>query len=298
MRGPAATASQEGGDLKLVRVRTEDGPRMGVLDTDEAVRLLPDHGSTAVVERALAAGGLARLSTNGARPLAAGDAVRLSPLSDPRKIVAIGLNYREHADEATMDRPAEPVIFAKFPSSIIGPGDHIVWRADLTSAVDYEAELAVIIGKPARRVSVERALDHVFGYSCLNDVSARDLQFGDGGQWVRAKSIDSFCPIGPWIVTADEIDDPQALPIRCVVAGEVLQDGSTADMIFSVAELISRLSHSFTLEPGDVIATGTPSGVGWFRTPRRMLRAGDEVVVEIGGIGTLSNPVAIEERPS
>jgi 2-keto-4-pentenoate hydratase/2-oxohepta-3-ene-1,7-dioic acid hydratase in catechol pathway len=279
--------------LKLVRVQTDAGPFMGVLDGDDRVTLLPDRESTAVVSRALAAGGLAPLAANGTtRPLA-GEPVWMAPLSDPRKIVAIGLNYRDHANESSMVTPAEPVIFAKFPSSIVGPGARIVWHADLTSAVDYEAELAVIIGKPARRVSVERALDHVFGYTCLNDVSARDLQFGDGGQWVRAKSIDSFCPIGPWIVTADEISDPQALPIRCIVAGEVLQDGTTADMIFSVAELISRLSHSFTLETGDVIATGTPSGVGWFRSPRRMLKAGDEVIVEIGGVGTLSNPVEI-----
>ena len=196
-----------------------------------------------------------------------------------------------------MATPREPLVFAKFPSSIVGPNDAIAWDRGLTDAVDYEAELAVLIGRSAWRVPVERALDHVFGYSCLDDVSARDLQFADG-QWVRAKSLDTFCPIGPWIVTADEVADSQALGIRCIVGGEALQDGTTADMIFSVAELIGRLSHAFRLEPGDVIATGTPSGVGWFREPRRMLQDGDEVIVEIDGIGRLRNPVEVTGTPA
>lgn len=224
--------------------------------------------------------------------------VRLGPpIRDPGKIVAVGLNYRDHAAEGQLEVPAEPVVFAKFPSSIVGPDDEIQWDRGLTDAVDYEAELAVVIGRRARDVSVTSALDHVFGYTCLNDVSARDLQFGDG-QWVRGKSLDTFCPLGPWIVTADEIPDPQALRISCALSGEVVQEASTGDMLFSVAELVSRLSASFTLEPGDIVATGTPSGVGWFRDPRRLLREGDEVVVSIEMIGELRNPVASPFRSS
>jgi 5-carboxymethyl-2-hydroxymuconate isomerase len=212
----------------------------------------------------------------------------IAPLQ-PGKIVAIGRNYREHAAEEGVDPPAAPLIFAKLPSSVVGPGDEIRWDPGLTAQVDYEAELAVVIGRRTRRVTLEAALDHVFGYTCLNDVSARDLQFGDG-QWVRGKSLDTFCPIGPVIVTADEIPDPQALAIRATVNGEVLQDASTAQMYFGVAELISYCSLAFTLEPGDVIATGTPSGVGVFRKPPRFLGDGDRVVVEIERIGRLENP--------
>jgi len=220
--------------------------------------------------------------------------VRLTtPLRRPGKVVAVGLNYADHAEEGNVALPAEPLLFTKFQSSIIGPGELITWDPALTNAVDYEAELAVVIGRQARNVSLEAALDHVFGYTCLNDVSARDLQFGDG-QWVRGKSLDTFCPVGPWIVTADEIADPQALIIECEVSGEVLQSASTADMIFGVAELVSRISHSFTLEVGDLIATGTPPGVGYFREPQRLLRNGDEVVVRIQGVGELRNPVRLD----
>lgn len=221
----------------------------------------------------------------------------LAPLTRPGKIVAIGLNYASHATEGSVELPKEPLVFAKFASAIVGPDEPITWDPALSDAVDYEAELAVVIGRRARNVTIETALDHVFGYTCLNDISARDLQFADG-QWVRSKSLDTFCPIGPWIVTADEIEDPQALRIECEVSGQVLQSGTTADMVFSVAELIARLSAAFTLEPGDVIATGTPPGVGWFRVPRRMLRDGDDVVVRIGHIGELRNPVRAAGTPS
>jgi 2-keto-4-pentenoate hydratase/2-oxohepta-3-ene-1,7-dioic acid hydratase in catechol pathway len=225
------------------------------------------------------------------------DAIVIAPLPDPGKIVAVGLNYVDHAAEAAMTLPAEPLVFAKFPSSIVGPGDAIAFDRGLTDGVDFEAELGVVIGRPARNVRTEDALGHVFGYTCLDDVTARDLQFGDS-QWVRGKSLDTFCPIGPWIVTADEIPDPQALAISCTLSGQVFQSSTTADMIFGVAELISRLSRSFTLEPGDLIATGTPPGVGWFRTPRRVLRDGDEVVVAIEGIGELRNPVRTTGTPA
>lgn len=217
----------------------------------------------------------------------------LSPVRDPQKILAIGLNYADHARESGQDPPKAPVVFAKMPNSIIGPGEAIRWRSQDSRQVDYEAELAVVIGRRAQQISAEEALSFVFGYTCCNDVSARDAQFADG-QWVRGKSFDTFCPIGPWIVTADEISDPQALPIRCLVDGRVLQDSTTAEMIFGVAELVSYISQTVTLEPGDVIATGTPFGVGFARKPPIFLENGNLVQVEIDGIGTLPNPVIVE----
>lgn len=206
----------------------------------------------------------------------------------PGKIVAVGLNYRAHAEEVGAAAPERPLLFAKFSSSVLAHGADIRWDPALTGQVDYEAELGVVIGRRARNVDPAGALDHVLGYTCINDVSARDLQAADG-QWVRAKSLDTFCPIGPVLVTTDEIPDPQALAISCAVNGEVLQQASTGDMFFSVRELIAFCSRSFTLEPGDVIATGTPSGIGLTRTPPRFLGDGDEVVVTIEGIGSLVN---------
>jgi 2-keto-4-pentenoate hydratase/2-oxohepta-3-ene-1,7-dioic acid hydratase in catechol pathway len=203
-------------------------------------------------------------------------------------VVAIGRNYREHTNEEGADPPTAPLIFAKWPSAVVGPDAEIRWDPALTTQVDYEAELAVVIGRRAHRVTVEAALGHVFGYTCLNDVSARDLQFGDG-QWTRGKSLDTFCPIGPQIVTADEIEDPQDLAISCTVNGERLQESRTSAMYFGIAEIIAHCSLAFTLEPGDVIATGTPGGVGVFRDPPRFLAEGDRVVVEIERIGRLEN---------
>jgi 2-keto-4-pentenoate hydratase/2-oxohepta-3-ene-1,7-dioic acid hydratase in catechol pathway len=214
----------------------------------------------------------------------------LAPLSNPPKLVAIGLNYMDHCREQNVPVPERPLVFAKFASSIVGPGDAIVWNPALTQQVDYEAELAVVIGKRARDVSQDAALDHIFGYTIINDVSARDLQFSDK-QWVRGKSLDTFCPMGPFIVTADEIPDPQALSIRCRVNDQVLQNSTTAEMIFGVKELIAYLSQSFTLEPGDVISTGTPDGVGVFRKPPVFLQDGDVVKVEIERLGRLTNRV-------
>jgi 2-keto-4-pentenoate hydratase/2-oxohepta-3-ene-1,7-dioic acid hydratase in catechol pathway len=212
----------------------------------------------------------------------------LAPVPRPGKVVAIGRNYREHVDEEGADRPAAPLIFAKWPSSVVGHGAEIRWDPDLATQVDYEAELAVVIGRPARRVAEGEALDYVLGYTCLNDVSARDIQFGDG-QWVRGKSLDTFCPMGPALVTADEIPDPQRLAISCRVGGRIVQEASTAQMYFGVAAIVSYCSQSFRLEPGDVIATGTPGGVGIFRDPPTLLGDGDEVSVEIEGIGRLDN---------
>jgi 2,4-diketo-3-deoxy-L-fuconate hydrolase len=216
--------------------------------------------------------------------------VRLrAPVPAPGKVVGVGLNYRDHAREAGQPVPKEPVLFGMFANAVIGPGEPIE-VPPATARVDYEAELGVVIGRRAREVGVGEALGAVAGYVCLNDVTARDLQARDG-QWTRGKSVDTFCPIGPWLVTADEVPDPQALRIRCLVNGEVMQDSTTAEMVFGVAELVSFISRTMTLEPGDVIATGTPAGVGFARRPPRFLVPGDEVTVEVERVGALTNPV-------
>ncbi len=217
-----------------------------------------------------------------------------SPVHHPSKIIGVGLNYADHCREQGIPPPAAPVLFAKLPSAIIGPGEMIRWSAKLTARVDFEAELAVVIGRQAVRVSPGDALQHVAGYTALNDVSARDLQSADR-QWVRAKSLDTFCPMGPALVTSDEIGDPNALGIRCSVNGVVLQDSNTGEMIVPVAALIAFISQGITLEPGDVIATGTPHGVGVFRKPPVFLRGGDEVVVWIEKIGDLRNRVVVDD---
>ena len=213
----------------------------------------------------------------------------LAPVPRPGKIFGVGLNYRDHAEEAGQPVPEQPILFAKFANSVIGPGEPIVVPA-ATEQPDYEAELGVVIGRPAFEVSVDDALDHVGGYLCCNDVSARDLQLSVP-QWTRGKAIDTFLPCGPELVTTDEIVDPQALAIRCVLNGMTMQDSSTAQMVFGVAELVSFISQACTLQPGDLIVTGTPPGVGFTRTPPVWLHDGDEVTVEIEGLSALSNPV-------
>ena len=212
----------------------------------------------------------------------------LAPVPRPGKIIAIGRNYADHVTEDGAVPPPTPLIFAKFPSSVVGPGADIRWDRAMTSQVDYEAELAVVIGRRARDVREQDALDVVLGYTCLNDVSARDLQFADV-QWVRGKSLDTFCPMGPALVTGDELGDPDDLDIACRVNGEVLQHDRTSSMFYSVRQIISHCSRAFTLEPGDVIATGTPGGVGIFRDPPRLLGDGDVVTVAIEGLGELVN---------
>jgi 2-keto-4-pentenoate hydratase/2-oxohepta-3-ene-1,7-dioic acid hydratase in catechol pathway len=213
-------------------------------------------------------------------------------ITRPGKIVCVGLNYRDHAEEGGLDLPKAPLLFAKWPNTLIGDGEPIVVPPE-TTQVDYEAELGVVIGSTARRVSEAAALDHVEGYICLNDVTARDLQFGDG-QWTRGKSLDTFCPVGPRLVPREEIEDPQKLAIRCILNGETMQDSSTDQMIFLVAEIIAYFSQIITLEAGDLIATGTPAGVGVFRDPKVLLKDGDEVSIEIEDLGTLTNPVEKE----
>jgi len=219
--------------------------------------------------------------------------VRLaSPIPRPPKVICIGLNYRDHAEETGMAIPTVPTVFAKFPNTVIGPGHPIVLPKNSTKP-DYEAELAVVIGKGGRHIPESQWLEHVFGYTVLNDVSARDFQLATS-QWMIGKTFDTFCPIGPVIVTADEIEDPHALGISTTVGGELLQNSNTSNLIFKIPQLIAHLSSVFTLEPGDVIATGTPAGVGFARTPPRFLRPGDEVTVAVEGIGALTNPVIAE----
>lgn len=215
-----------------------------------------------------------------------------SPIQTPGKIIAVGLNYADHAREANFDLPRAPMIFAKFASSIIGHGQPIQFRNTDSAQVDYESELAVVIGRRTRDISTDRALDSVYGYTLCNDVSARDAQFSDQ-QFTRGKSFDTFCPLGPFILTSDEIDDPQNLPIKSRLNGTTVQDSSTSEMIFSIAEIISYLSRFITLEPGDLIATGTPAGVGMAKKPPIYLSDGDVIEVEVTGIGVLSNPVEV-----
>jgi 2-keto-4-pentenoate hydratase/2-oxohepta-3-ene-1,7-dioic acid hydratase in catechol pathway len=283
--------------MRLLTRREGGGERLSVLagparviDVEDVLddgpwtmaRLLADGDATLDrIRTALAGDGV-----RPARPFA--EIELLAPIARPGKIVAVGRNYAEHAAEQGVETPDDPILFTKYSSSVVGEGAAITWRASDTAQVDYEAELAVVIGRVARDVPKAKALDHVLGYTCLDDVSARDLQFGDG-QWIRGKSLDTFCPIGPWIVTADEIPDPQDLRVRCLVNGEVVQDASTATMIHGVADLIAFTSRFITLEPGDIIATGTPGGVGVFRKPPRFLTDGDEVVIDIEGIGSLTN---------
>jgi 2-keto-4-pentenoate hydratase/2-oxohepta-3-ene-1,7-dioic acid hydratase in catechol pathway len=206
----------------------------------------------------------------------------------PQKIVCVGLNYRDHAAEQGVALPERPLLFAKWPNTLIAGRDAIRIPA-ISKQVDYEAELGVVIGRRASGVQVGDALDFVEGYVVANDVSGRDLQFADG-QWVRGKSLDTFLPVGD-LVAARDVPDPQALPIRAVLNGDVLQDSNTSNMIFGVAEIIAFVSQAITLEPGDLIITGTPAGVGAFRDPPIWLAPGDEITIEIDGIGSITNPV-------
>lgn len=217
------------------------------------------------------------------------DSIDFLPAVYPSKIVAIGRNYVDHAIEGGAEPPKAPLIFNKLPNSLSAHNAPIV-LSKISSQVDYEAELAVVIGRKATRVTEAAALDHVFGYTLINDVSARDLQYGDG-QWTRGKSLDTFAPLGPFITTRDEVADVQVLQIEGRLNGEVMQSSNTSKMIFKVAYLISYISQGITLEPGDVIATGTPDGVGIFRKPPVLLNAGDVYEVTVEKLGTLSNPV-------
>ncbi len=220
---------------------------------------------------------------------------RRAPLQRPGKIVCLGLNYRDHAAESGMAVPSEPVLFSKYPTSVIGPEEPIVLPPD-SDQVDYEAELVFVIGREGRNVPVGEAMEYVVGYTCGHDVSARDYQLRrGGGQWMVGKTWDTFAPIGPVLVTADELPDPHRLAIRCLLNGEVMQNSSTSQFVFTIPEIVAYLSRIMTLEPGDLVFTGTPPGVGFARKPPVFLKPGDVVEIQIEGIGTLRNPVRAPE---
>jgi 2-keto-4-pentenoate hydratase/2-oxohepta-3-ene-1,7-dioic acid hydratase in catechol pathway len=267
----------EVGALKVIRYARPDGSvGVGVVEGDTVYAAGDDLTNPQRGERA---GLISELTLH-------------APVSGIGKIVCIGMNYVDHAEELGVTLPDVPTMFAKFNNAIVGPDEQIRVPA-FAPETDYEAELGVIIGRRAVDVTPDEALDYVFGYTVVNDVSARDLQFdpSQSGQWLRGKSVDTYCPVGPWIVTKDEVSDPQSLGIRCLVNDVLLQNSSTKQMYKSVAELVSIVSSTITLEPGDLIATGTPGGVGFKRNPAVYLKDGDVVRVEIDGVGELSNPV-------
>ena len=280
--------------MKLVTfIRPGGLPEPGVIQGDK-ITPLAGAGFSSVIS--IIAGGaetLARVRAVEASAIALSSVKLMSPIPRPPKIICVGLNYRDHAIESNMQIPTVPTIFCKFPTSVIGPGDTIVLPKASTQP-DYEAELAVVIGKGGRHIAADRWQDHVFGYLNLNDVSARDFQLATT-QWVIGKTFDTFCPMGPYLVTADEVADPHALDISLTLNGEVLQNSNTKHLIFQIPELIRHLSAVFTLEPGDIISTGTPSGVGFARKPPVYLKKGDTVVVKVQGLGELSNPVTVED---
>ena len=299
--------------MKLLSYRGPDGlARVGalvdgqVLDIDDQIAALPvpkpltDHLSEQGL--APATGGMLRLLQAGpaalarlrlpAHGLALGQVQLLAPLPRPGKVVGVGRNYADHAKETGVSPFELPRIIAKLPSSVCAPGSRVLRPAGVTK-LDFEVELAVVIGSLAQRVSRTQALSHVAGYTVLDDVSAREFQFDvNPAQTTFAKSMDGFCPMGPWLVSADEIPDPQVLSLRCEINGELMQQGHTADMLFPVARLIEYLSGFMALEPGDVIATGTPAGIGAFRKPPRWLQPGDQIRMTISRIGVLEHSIA------
>jgi len=267
--------------MRIATVQMHDGPKLVVDVNGDYRRVDFDLDLLSLVQAGV-----------DPRDLAVGDVVtgELAAPLRPEKIVAIGLNYLDHIRESKLSQPEQPLVFAKFPSSITGPNDPIVVDLELTTQVDWEVELGVIIGRRMRNVAVGSALGHVFGYTVGNDVSARDVQFSES-QWTRGKSFDTFCPIGPVVVTPDEILDPQALALRTRVNGELMQNSSTAEMLFGVAELLAFSVRATSLEPGDLLLTGTPWGCGYFMDPRRALEIGDVVECEVERIGVLRNAV-------
>ena len=295
--------------MKFLRFDAGKGPRLGLLSEDRVIDLLtatsgPEAAKFFSAETSgLIAGGAAALDL--ARKVAAaqpspsallepGQIRWLAPVSTPTKIIAVGQNYMDHVREQKVEVPKTPILFSKAPTSLIGPGDEIRWPAGLTEKVDPEVELGVVIGPRTRGADQASALANVFGYTVLNDVSARDLQFSDQ-QWVRGKSLDTFCPVGPVLVTADEIPDPQELKLSLAVNGRTWQASSTSEMIFPDRELISFIARGITLLPGDLVATGTPNGVGFFQKPPVFLQPGDKLRLEVERIGVLENAVGQPE---
>lgn len=282
--------------MKLVSFLQDDQTRIGLVRGNEVVDLsIADPRLPRCMKALLEMGpeGLQRAAACAGAPAALpwGDLRLLPPVTHPEKVICVGVNYADHAAESGMKPPSEPVIFNKLPTTLRAHGDEIVLPAS-SREVDYEAELVVVIGTGGKDIPKQRALEHVAGYTCGNDVSARDWQKGKpGGQWLLGKSFDSFGPTGPVLVTADEIGDPGRLAIRCRLNNQTMQDSSTDQLIFPVQELIAYVSSVATLKPGDLLFTGTPPGVGMARNPAVFLQPGDRVEVEIQGIGILSNPV-------
>jgi len=278
--------------MRLVTFSAGEGPRAGAVSGDSVVDLtasgIPD--TVAFLERY---GGAGDFTLGGPSfPLAK---VRLhAPIPRPPKLILIGLNYRDHAIEAGQPIPSVPTVFAKFSNAVIGPGEAIRLPA-VSKEVDYEAELAFVIGRRGKNIPAERWRDYVYGYTIVNDVSARDFQRATT-QWIIGKTPDTFAPMGPYLVSAEEVPDPHALRISCEVNGRLLQDSSTSQLIFKIPDLVAYLSQVMTLEPGDVVSTGTPPGVGFARKPPIFLQPGDEVVVRIEGLGELKNPVTADGR--
>jgi 2-keto-4-pentenoate hydratase/2-oxohepta-3-ene-1,7-dioic acid hydratase in catechol pathway len=279
--------------MKLVSFSTADGQiRPGALnDQTSQVFDLTSAGPRDAL--AVITAGLTTVDPAGAHASYALSDVRLhAPLLNPPRIFAIGLNYRDHAAESKMAIPTTPVVFFKLQTAIIGPGESIVLPRN-SNEPDYEAEMAFVIGEGGYRIPASQWREHVYGYTIVNDVSARDVQFATS-QWSMSKSFPTFCPIGPAIVTADEIGDPHNLAISLTIDGEVLQNSNTRELIFKIPELIEYLSSITPLLPGDIVSTGTPSGVGLGRTPKRWLKPGESVTVTVEGLGSLTNPVVAE----
>jgi 2-keto-4-pentenoate hydratase/2-oxohepta-3-ene-1,7-dioic acid hydratase in catechol pathway len=278
--------------MRLVSFSAADGKiRPGILVENE--NLIVDLSSDYSDTLAVIAAGVKSVSGLGTRTSYSSDSVRLhAPIGNPPRVFAIGLNYRDHAKEAGMAVPTTPVVFFKLTTAIVGPGEAIVLPKNSTEP-DYEAEFAFVIGKGGYRIASSAWREHVYGYTIVNDVSARDVQFATS-QWSMSKSFPTFCPMGPAIVTADEIADPHALAIGLSIDGEVLQYSNTRELVFGVPALIEHLSSITPLLPGDVISTGTPPGVGLGRTPKRWLKPGEKVTVTIAGLGSLTNPVVAE----
>ncbi len=277
--------------MKLISFSTADGPiRPGVLfDNTKTILDLSPSGFSSTLD-VIARG---NVSTLAASRLTHEDAKLHAPVPNPPRIFAIGLNYRDHAKESGMEIPTTPVVFFKLPTAIIGPGEHIVLPKNSTQP-DYEAEFAFVIGKGGYRIAAADWRDHVYGYTIVNDVSARDVQFSST-QWSMSKCFPTFCPLGPAIVTADEITDPHALDISLSIDGEVLQHSNTRELVFKIPELIEYLSSITPLLPGDIVSTGTPPGVGLGRNPKRWLKPGETVTITIEGLGSLTNPVVAEQ---
>ena len=279
--------------MKLVRYRSATGEEPGLILDGEVFDLSGSFSS--LNPRAPTLDDIEAIAAVPAKALskAPKDVALGPPLRGIGKIIGVGLNYRDHAEETGLPLPKEPTLFLKATSALCGPADDLVIPHEAKS-VDWEVELAVVIGKPGVYIGERDALDHVLGYCIGIDFSERDFQFNRGGQGFKGKSADTFAPLGPFLATRDEIADPQKLSMRLCVNGATKQSGSTRDMIFSVGELISYISRFMSLQAGDVILTGTPAGVGVFRNPKVLLQPGDEITIEIDGLGSLTNPVAAD----